>query len=390
MTDWFKKYVMLVLIIILFVMAGSLLLVGFFTEDDMAFVWFLGTENKKETIEFIALGIGGVIAAIVAVAIYRRAEAQAKTAEAQAQTAVAQAESAKAQAESAEAQVKTAEAQMKTVAAQVKNNELIEQGHVDERFRSAIKNLGHEAASVRIASFHQFCYLAKNYNDVEFSNNIFDILCAHLRNMTRDKIYQTSIGEKRPSEESQTLLDILFKSRALLFEEFKADIRSVHFVGANLYEADLSGASLWNANLSNAHLVRANFLKTNLSYAKLLSANLIYAELSDANLLSAKLSDADIRYANFSDARLLNADLSGADLRHANLSGADLKRTNLSGANLRDTQLENANLMEVLSIENADFRGAKIGDKSITRHDIPTEKGKYYDDWSLPPQKEEG
>ena len=375
MTDLFKKYVMLMLIIILFVMAGSLLLVGFLTEDDMAFVSFLGTKNKKETIEFIALGIGGVIAAIVAVAIYRRAEAQAKTAEAQTKTAAAQA--------------RTAQAQMKTVAAQVKNNELIEQGHVDERFRAAIKNLGHNAASVRIASFHQFCYLAKKHDDAEFSNNIFDILCAHLRNMTNNKTYKSTIGGKLPSEESQTLLDILFKDRATLFVEFNADIRDVHLVGANLYKADFSGARLWSANLSDTYLISANFLKTNLSYTKLLGANLLYANLSGAKLLDAELSGANLLYANLSDANLSDADFSDANLRNANLSGANLKHTNLSGANLRDTQLENANLMEAFSIENADFRGAKIGDKPITRHDIPTEKGKYYDNWSLPPQKEE-
>ena len=87
--------------------------------------------------------------------------------------------------------------------------------------------------------------------------------------------------------------------------------------------------------------------------------------------------------------RLDNMDLTDSNLSGVNLSRADLSRVDLSGADFRNAQLKDANLMEVNSIEKADFSGAKIGDRPITKDDIPADKGEYYADWNSPPKKEE-
>ena len=106
--------------------------------------WF-GTENgKTETLKFIGFGMDGILATIGAVAINRRAYTETE------------------------------------------NNKLIEREHIDERFKSAIENLGNKEASVRIASFHQFYYLAEKQlekqseKNIKNSEKVFLIFCAHI------------------------------------------------------------------------------------------------------------------------------------------------------------------------------------------------------------------
>ena len=208
---------------------------------------------------------------------------------------------------------------------QGRNNKLTEKGHVEDRFKFATQELKSTDSVMLISAFYQFYYLAKYHNIGDFRKNIFDVLCFNLR-------YR--LKQKSITEEYQILLDLLFKfENQSIFKKFKADLQGV--------------------NLSCAVL-----LKTNFSHANLSRANLSHANLSHANL-----SNAD-------------------------LSNADLSSTDLSNAHLQKVQLKGANLHDVSSIEQADFRGAKIGGKNITENDIPQNKGKYYANWTeSPPAK---
>ena len=321
-----------------------LVIIMFLTCKGGVFAILLGTSSKKETIEFIAFGIGGLLAAMGAIAINRRAEAQIKSAD-----------------------------------AQVKNNKLIEKGHIDERFKSAIRNLGHNEASVRIASFYQFYYLAKDQPD-NFRKSVFDILCSYLRAMPHDQSHTTKEDKEHPTEECQTLLNILFKSDDKhVFAKFQADLRKSYLVRANLSDANFLDANLSYSNLSKAGLWRAN----------LSDAILVHTNLSHADLSHAILQNAMFVHANLSDAAFVDSDLSGAVFSEANLSKANLFNAVFVGANFQGAQLKGANLIEVRSIRNANFRGAKIGDRPITKDDLPTDKGEYYAEWNPPPKKEE-
>ena len=183
--------------------------------------WFGTQMNKLETLKFVAFGMGGILAALGAVAINRRASAQ------------------------------------------VRNNELIEKGHIEERFKSATEGLGNDSSGARIAAFYQFYYLAKDNPNADFRKNIFEILCAHLRNITRRKSYQTGDGEMHPTEECQILLNVLFKPEdKTAFAGFRANLQYTYLVGANLQHArmenaDFSFANLRRVDLRNAKLERA-------------------------------------------------------------------------------------------------------------------------------------
>ena len=376
MGNWIiQNLAMLILVIILLVMTWSFFCVGF-AKDGGEIAKFFGIDetngDKKETMEFIAFGMSGVIAAIVAVAFNRRASAQEW------------------------------------------NNELIEKGHINDRFQHAATNLGHVKRRTRITSFYQFYHLAKG-SEYDLRKSIFDILCDHLRHITSGQFYENpKEGKDTITDECQTLLNILFKSEDKpVLDEFHADLKNI-----NLPRADLSNANLTGAKFSYATLTSINFAKTNLvesdffhadlfhadfkesiiKKAKMWDANLSCAMFNGADLSGADFTGANLSSANFQGALLVGADFSEANLTHAkfldaNLSGAKFTKANISEAIFERAQLENTNLKEVDNINKADFRGAKVGNRSIEPTDLPElpdfsdpmtqilGKGEYIADW---------
>ena len=322
---WFKYNIIHALVIVLFVMIGSLLVVVFATEKGGVFAWILGTESKKETLEYIAYGIVAMLVLIGMIHLIKAKE---------------------------------------------KHNMLIEKGHVEDRFKSAIENLGRSDKSVKIAAFYQFYYLAKDFRDSDFRRNIFDILCAHLRNMTRDKSYKK---EEYPTEECQTLLDILFRPEdKSVFDEFHANLRNVWLVHANLFCANLVGAEFFGANLKAAFLENANASGAFFPHANLENANLVNANFTHANFIGT----------NFNNANLMDADFTGANLMSANFTGTRIQNANFSNAELIGAHFTGANLKFVGNIEGANFLWAKIGDRDISSEDLPTNKGQYIAPWA--------
>ena len=312
---------------------------------------WLGTkENKAKSLEFIGIGMGGVLTTIGAVAFSRRSDAQAR------------------------------------------NNELIEKGHINDRFQQAAVNLGHKKRRVRITSFYQFYYLAKVSED-DFKKSVFDILCDHLRHMTSGQFYNDpKEGKDIITDECQTLLNILFKPEYKpVFDEFYANLENI-----NLTRADLSSANFVEANFSRAVLFHADFKKSILKKVKMRNTNLQCAMFNDAILPEADFTDATLLSANFQRACLAGADfsyakLTGARFPNANLAGACFvnatigpissdvmfSRANLANTNFEGVDLRSVYLMNVRNIEGADFTGAKVYPEQL-----PTGSGKYIADWT--------
>ena len=310
---------------------------------------------RHETLKFIGVMMSGVLAAIAAIgaiAVNRRTEAQT---------------------EPAKAQLKAVETQAQTTETQVKNNQLIEKGHINEQLKSTIENLGHSDASVRIASFYQFFRLAKE-GERDIRHNIFEILCSRLRSMPRDISHLTEEDkQERPTTECQTLLDILFQPESEpVFGEFHANLRKAFLVYAGLTDANLVGAELSGADLMAAFLQR-----TNASHASFSHANLAKANFANANLIDTKFIEANLEEAHLAGANFTNANLMGANLAYAHIENADFTNAEFVGAHLTDT-----NLPFVHSIEGANFLWARIRDRDISPEDLPTNKGKYLAAWA--------
>ena len=220
----------------------------------------LEIDSKAEVLRLIGWGMGGVLAAIGVIALNRRA------------------------------------------AALDKQNSLTKKGNMDERFKTAVQNLGGERASGRIAAFYQFYYLAKDNIDKNFKNSILEILCAHLRQMTR---FPSKVGSY-PTEECQSMLDILFRRAQNIFAGM---------------EANLSGADIGGADLRDAQIQRAKFENTTISNADFWHANVSGTDFSGADASKAYFYSTDVQHASFD-----RADLRGADFSHAkNMETASFK-----------------------------------------------------------------
>ena len=358
---------------------------------------WLGTkenETKYETLRFIGFGIGGVLATVGAVAFNRRATAQIEAAK-----------------------------------AQTRHNELIEEGHNNERLQNMTANLGHDRMTVRITTFHQLYYLALKDKDKDktkakrLMQDVFETLCLYLRAMPDEAPDLTKQIKHEYLKERQTLFDILFKDKfksnnnGLMSDDFPADLQKFNLAGIDLVNANLSSTNLSAANLSNMNLSYANLSSANLEDANLANVNLYCANIVETNLSRANLAGANLEDANLTNANVSMANLSGVNLSDANLSGADISNAylieadlsnarfsekgfirldrptadlsssnfshaNLSGTNFIGVQLEDAKLQDVYSIEKANFLYAKMGDRVISPEDLPTDKGKYIAAWT--------
>ena len=265
-----------------------------------------GTENfriKFQILEFIGVGMGGVLLAIGATIAYRRAVAME---------------------DAANAQAKAADAQAQAVAQQTVANEGAENGRRQERLKNAIKHLGDKSASVRLGGAYELFHLAQDTEAL--CQTVMDILCAHIRQTTDDEDYQEEYRSK-PSTEIQSLLSLLFVQEHEVFRGCEIHLRDSWLNGAFLRSARLQGAPLTGAWLQGAFVSKAC-----LQGADLFEAHLQGAELSKTHLQGANLYDAQLQGAYLFEARLQGADLHGAqlqgvvDLTGARLQGATSER----------------------------------------------------------------
>ena len=309
------------------------------TDKSGAVARLLEINNKAEVLRLIGWGMSGVLAAIVAVGLNRRA------------------------------------------AAMDKQNDLTEKGHIDERFKVAVQGLAGEQPSVRIAAFYQFYYLAKDNPDMGFRSSIFDILCAHLRQITSDADYRENAGSKKPTEECQSLLDVLFKKSRNVFSGMAADMKNAYLVGANLSNTELQRANFRDANVSDANFGSANVSAANFGNANVSDANFGMANVSDANFGMANVSAAFFRHANVSAAYFGGANVSDANFGIANVSAANFFGANVSAAkfwsaNVSATEFIRANVSEAhfghanvskANFEKADMSAAKFFQANVSK-----------------------
>ena len=335
---------LLFLIIILIALGACIVIVMFDLMFSQKVCQLFGTSNKKETIEFIAIGMGGVVATIIAAAYNRRAEALELS------------------------------------------NELVKKGQTNDRFVMAMKDLGAKNRLTRRSAFYQFYYLAKESQEEVFKWDVFDILCAELRNVAH-RIFELKkpckLYEYRSTCDYNTEITNLLKERYILlnilfleyfdeyvFDNHEAKLRDAYFMGANLKDTNLIKAELQTAKMSGANLAKANLSKANLSEVDFSGTECWNEEHWNKGTLYSTNKELD--YIKTMGANLENANLSKANLSHACLSNA-----NLANANFQETQLNGVDFDNVFSIDGADFYDAKIGTRLMTKRDLPEGKGKY-------------
>ena len=319
----------------------AFLLVVMAPEEPKWAYYLLGVKEKSRVLEYLGVGMGGVLLAIGAVIANRRAVAMEKAADAQATA-----------------------------------NRGAEDGRRQERLKNAIEHLGHESDSVRMGGAYELFHLAKDTEDLR--QTVLDILCAHIRRMTGDDEYQEK-HKSEPSTEIQSLLTLLFSREHVVFKGCSIDLQGswlnganltrtrlqkarflgAQLQGANLYKAQLQEANLTSTQLQRASLNEAKLQRATLDGTKLQSASLMRAQLQEANLYEAQLQSASLLWAQLQGANLYEAQLQEADLSEARLQGANLHAAQLQGANLSNGQLQGANLYKA-QLQEADLSEARL------------------------------
>ena len=287
---------------------------------------YLGLTEKNKILTFLGIGMGGILLALQAVIANRRARALENDARAQADAANAQADATKEQA---------------------KANEKTESGQRQERFKNAIEHLGHQSVSVRLGGAYELFHLAKDtaHEAKDLRQTILDILCAHIRQTTREKEYQQKHpGE--PSEEVQSLLTLMFVEEHEVFKDCRINLQGSWLNGAKLPQARLQGANLVEVFLQDAKLREAKLQGANLRGAFLLRVKLDSAHLHGARFGKAHLQGAFLERASLHGADLGGAEMQVAYLHRAQLQGASLEETRLQGAVLTGAQLQGTNLWQ--------------------------------------------
>ena len=306
-------------------------------EADILKLLGLEKDEKNEALKFLGIGMGGAVLALQAVIANKRAQAMGEAADAQARAADAQASATKEQA---------------------KANENTERGQRQERMKNAIEHLGHSSDSVRLGGAYELFHLADDEDTAEnkkdLRQTVLDILCAHIRRTTREPGYRKDYNRK-PSEEIQSLLTLLFVQEYEVFTGLDIKLQGSCLNGSNLYKARLEKAHLFEAQLHGAHLREAQLHGADLWRAQLHEADLMQAQLHGAYLRQAQLHGAYLRQAGHG-AYLMQAQLQGAYLWEAQLYGADLTEAQLQGAYLMQAQLHEADLTE------AQLHGASSND----------------------------
>ena len=121
-----------------------------------------------------------------------------------------------------------------------------------------------------------------------------DILCAHIRSTTGKDEYREQ-HRSAPSEEIQSLLDLLVMREHAVFKGLRVDLRESWLQGATLSDARLQGAILWEAQLQEANFGGAQLQGASLFGAQLQGANFWNAQLQGADLWGAQLQGVTTR-----------------------------------------------------------------------------------------------
>jgi hypothetical protein len=163
--------------------------------------------------------------------------------------------------------------------------EVMEQGHITDRYTRAIEQLG------------KFAYVRQNAPAVKPGET------------------PETPPPRKPRTDIQAILTVLGRrpiGQKRERPDQQLDLSSTHLQNAQLERANLKGANFRHSNLKNVNLWDARLENASLLFANLEYANLWTAKLQGAMLNAAKLSEASLASANLEDTYLGNADLRNA------------------------------------------------------------------------------
>ena len=230
-----------------------------------------------------------------------------------------------------------------------KQNELIliQQKQLrDSRFASGIELLGSPNESVRTGGAYNLYFLASEFSD-DYLDPVCEILCSHVRSITKEDNYREKFKEK-PSNEIQTILNLLFiknKNDILIFDKcdknltgvflcgstlnfpklrnvnfFEAILENVYFLEASLVNVSFTKASLYSVNFPVCTFKNVQFDKANLESVVFANCKLSDVDFFDSNLICLNFFEAELNKTLFLDAKLIKINFSNAKMNSDNVN----------------------------------------------------------------------
>lgn len=217
---------------------------------------------------------------------------------------------------------------------------LTRRAHVDDRYTTAVEQLGTNTAQVQVSAIGELEHLA--WASPSRHRQIMRVLATFVCG------YERAPDAEGAPASVQAAFDVLAhrrtkRDRGLVLHLQGADLRQV------ICEPLLVRRRLWRGRARGARL-RGAVLRD----ARLDGASLRFADLRDADLLNAMAPSIRLDDSRLTNAILEGAQLHAATLDRADARGAAFKETKLSDASMRATDLRDTDLR----IEDAGARGA--------------------------------
>ena len=253
------------------------------------------------------------------------------------------------QANAAERQADTAERRLR--------NEIYEKGAA---------MLGDSTPSVRLGGIYSLKRLANDMPD-EYQDQVMELLCAFVRNPTREEGNARSTGDANSArvprimrDDVQTVMNIIVRRHLELREgstwskHKPIDLRGAKLQAVDAIEGDLAGALLHDANLAKGQLRNATLAQAQMARGVLKGADVSAARLEGCRFANSDLSGIMANGADLSRSTITSVDASGAIANETRFS-----RSNISGSRFDRAVLQRAKL-DRCSIANTDFTGASM------------------------------
>ena len=232
---------------------------------------------------------------------------------------------------------------------------------VDDRFNSAISLLGSSETSARTGAIYALYELA--IEEEKYRSQIAQILCSHIRSKTNETEYKDT-HRKRPSNEIQTTIDLLFKKKGLYTKEFaeeagfpKANLSHAYLMRANFNDTLCRGVDFKDAQCQGAYFSNAQYQEVGFTNAQCQGADFWMAQFQKVNFISAQCQGAHFDLVNFQRVNFINAQCQGADFwivqcpevdfSNAQCQGANFGGEQYQGANFKGAQCQGANFKDV-------------------------------------------
>jgi uncharacterized protein YjbI with pentapeptide repeats len=218
------------------------------------------------------------------------------------------------------------------------NNILVEKGNIADRFKNAIIMLGDNSSSTRLGGIYALNNIAKDNR--EYREQIFNILVEYVCDKTKELMSWEDIPKPdrflaQPSNEINTIMNLLFSKDYSLYKNLKATIENAKFYGAQFNNYNFSRCTFKNVEFQNSEFKDTWFIECNISNTDFTFSDFkdVYFSRSKitmntvfacSSLVSTDFTICSISETDFSCSRMVNPFFGGARVGFSSFDGVYL------------------------------------------------------------------